>query len=106
MRAARAATLLLVLPATASAQRAGDTVFIVPGGHLDLGFTAPIGAIGPQRIQILDRAIEFATRDPSFVFQAGYATGATTAEFISSIWPTITALRNWLSRPAARCTSE
>jgi len=60
--------LLLPLPATASAQRAGDTIFIVPGGHLDLGFTAPIADVRQQRIQILDHAIEAATRDPSFVW--------------------------------------
>jgi hypothetical protein len=68
VRAAVLATLLLAAPATASAQRAGDTVFVVPGGHLDLGFTAPIGEIGAQRIQILDHAIELASRDPSFVW--------------------------------------
>jgi hypothetical protein len=61
-------TLLLGVAATASAQRAGDTIFIVPGAHLDLGFTAPIGDIGQQRIQILDHAVEMATRDPSFVW--------------------------------------
>ena len=68
MRSFVLAALLLVIPAAAPAQRAGDTVFIVPGGHLDLGFTAPIGAIGAQRIQIIDRAIELASRDPSFVW--------------------------------------
>jgi hypothetical protein len=67
-RIAVLATLLLALPAAASAQRAGDTVFIVPGGHFDLGFTAPIGEIGAQRIQNLDHAIELASRDPSFVW--------------------------------------
>ena len=61
-------TLLLALPATAPAQRAGDTIFIVPGSHLDLGFTAPIADVGRQRIRILDHAIEAATRDPSFVW--------------------------------------
>ena len=68
MRRLALMTLLLALPATAVAQRAGDTVFVVPGSHLDLGFTGPIGEIGPQRIQILDQAIQLATRDPSFVW--------------------------------------
>ena len=43
--------------------------------------------------------------DPPFVYQGGYATDAITAEFTSSIWPTITAPHSWLSRPAAKCTT-
>ncbi|MES1259621.1 MAG: hypothetical protein ABUL71_03430, partial [Gemmatimonadota bacterium] len=50
------------------AQRPSDTVFIVPGAHLDLGFTAAISAVRATRVQALDRAIEAATRDPSFVW--------------------------------------
>ena len=62
------AALLLAMPAAAPAQRTVDTVFIVPGSHLDLGFTAAISAVREQRIQILDHAIEAATRDPSFIW--------------------------------------
>jgi len=51
---------------TASAQRASDTVFIVPGGHLDLGFTGPISQVRSQRIGIIDAAIDAATRDRGF----------------------------------------
>ena len=47
---------------------AGDTVFIVPGSHLDLGFTAPISMVREQRISILDQAIKAASRDPGFVW--------------------------------------
>ncbi len=45
-----------------------DTVFIVPGSHLDLGFTAPISLVREQRIQVLDQAIKDAERDPGFVW--------------------------------------
>lgn len=67
--------LMMALPAAARAQRAGDTVFIVPGSHLDLGFTAPIATVAQQRIQILDHAIALAMHDRSFVWfeEGGWA---------------------------------
>ena len=66
------------LPPPAAAQRAPDTIFVVPGSHLDLGFTAPFGAVRAQRIQNLDRAIDRAERDPAFVWfeEGGWAVDA------------------------------
>ena len=61
-------TILTVIAAPVAAQRPSDTVFIVPGAHLDLGFTAAISTVRAQRVQALDRAIEAATRDPAFVW--------------------------------------
>jgi hypothetical protein len=73
------ALLRVALPASpAGAQRVPDTVFIVPGSHLDLGFTAPFDAVRAQRIQNLDRAIDRAERDPTFVWfeEGGWAVDA------------------------------
>lgn len=43
-----------------------DTVFVVPGSHLDLGFTAPLDSVRVQRIDILDHALRAAEADPRF----------------------------------------
>src|SRR5689334_15216097 len=59
---------ILMLPVAVAAQGNRDTVFIVPGAHLDLGFTAPISEVREQRIHILDRAIQMALHDSSFVW--------------------------------------
>ncbi|MGH7593511.1 MAG: hypothetical protein ACRELE_06635 [Gemmatimonadales bacterium] len=68
-RIALLALLLGSLPAQhVAAQGARDTVFIVPGSHLDLGFTAPLGAVRKERIQALDRAIDLGEHDRSFVW--------------------------------------
>ncbi|MGH7524391.1 MAG: hypothetical protein ACREK8_08800 [Gemmatimonadales bacterium] len=71
-------TMPIALTRTASAQRALDTVFIVPGSHLDLGYTAPVTAVREQRIQNLDRVIELAEHDRSFVWfeEGGWAVEA------------------------------
>lgn len=68
LRLAPSLLSLASLAIPAHAQRAQDTVFIVPGSHLDLGFTAPIGMVRQQRIQILDRAIDLAEHDRAFVW--------------------------------------
>jgi len=79
-RTLRLLLVLAVLPPAlpASAQRAPDTVFVVPGSHLDLGFTAPLDAVRLQRIENLDRAIDLAERDPKFVWfeEGGWAVDA------------------------------
>jgi len=62
------AALVLLMHHAASAQRPVDTVFVVPGSHLDLGFTGPISAVRLSRIRTIDQAIEAATADPSFVW--------------------------------------
>ena len=62
------AALVLLACHAASAQRPSDTVFVVPGSHLDLGFTGSISAVRQSRIHTLDQAIEMAVRDPSFVW--------------------------------------
>lgn len=55
-----------------------NTVYLVPGSHLDLGYTAPIASIRAQRIQLIDDAIEMAGRDPGFVWfeEAGWTVDA------------------------------
>ncbi len=61
--------LVALAPGRATAQRAiADTVFVVPGSHLDVGFTAPIATVRARRIAIIDAAIAAAQRDPSFVW--------------------------------------
>ncbi|HEY4321629.1 MAG TPA: hypothetical protein VGM77_10705 [Gemmatimonadales bacterium] len=61
------ATVLMVAGLQpAAAQRARDTVFIVPGGHLDVGFTAPIDSVRVRRIAIIDAAMRAAHADPGF----------------------------------------
>ena len=72
------ALALVPLASPASAQRVPDTVFVVPGSHLDLGFTAPFDAVRMQRIANLDRAIDRAERDPGFVWfeEGGWAVDA------------------------------
>jgi hypothetical protein len=69
---------LALVASPAAAQRAPDTVFVVPGSHLDLGFTAPFDAVRMQRIANLDRAIDLAERDPKFVWfeEGGWAVDA------------------------------
>jgi hypothetical protein len=66
--ASACAFLLCVHGAGAQAPRPADTVFIMAGSHLDLGFTAPIGEVRQQRIQILDHAIEIAEHNPGFTW--------------------------------------
>jgi Glycosyl hydrolases family 38 N-terminal domain len=53
-------------PAVAS--RSVDTVFVVPGSHLDIGYTAPPLQISALRVHIIDLAIAAAERDPRFVW--------------------------------------
>ena len=60
--------LVALLAARGNAQRSSDTVFVVPGSHLDLGYTAPIAAVRLERIDALDRAIALAEHDRSFVW--------------------------------------
>ena len=45
-----------------------DTVFVVPGSHLDIGFTAPISQVRDERIHDIDIAIDAAEHDPGFVW--------------------------------------
>jgi hypothetical protein len=53
---------------SAAAQRPNDTIFVVPGGHLDIGFTAPIATVRQDRIQALDQAIDLAEVTPGFAW--------------------------------------
>ncbi|MBI2922870.1 MAG: hypothetical protein HYY18_17590 [Planctomycetes bacterium] len=57
--------LLLVL---ASPARAGDveTIHILPGSHLDIGFTDTPSAVREKRVRVLDDAIDTAEKDPGF----------------------------------------
>lgn len=50
------------------------TVFIAPGSHFDLGFTAPLSEVREARVRILDLALDAAERDPAFVWfeEAGW----------------------------------
>ena len=68
-----ALTILMLPGGACAAQRAlpaplRDTVFVVPGSHLDLGFTAPISLVREQRIQTLNQAIKDAEQIPGFVW--------------------------------------
>ena len=82
--AAFAVVLVLVLSGVPCASQgalrapAADTLFVVPGSHLDLGFTAPISLVREQRIGILDQAIKDAERDPGFAWfeEGGWAVEA------------------------------
>ncbi|HEX3926711.1 MAG TPA: hypothetical protein VHW65_01835 [Gemmatimonadales bacterium] len=47
---------------------AADTLFVVPGSHLDLGYTAPLSVVRDERVHIIDLAIADAERDPGFVW--------------------------------------
>ncbi len=52
-----------------------DTVFVVPGSHLDIGYTAPPSAIQPLRVHTVDLAIDAAEHDPRFTWfeEGGWA---------------------------------
>lgn len=63
-----AACLATYLPAASAQIAVADTVFIVPGSHLDVGFTGPISEVRARRVAILDNAIAAARRDRSFVW--------------------------------------
>ncbi len=62
------AVLVLASHQAAGGQRPSDTVFIVPGSHLDLGFTGPISAVRQSRIRTIDQAIAAAAADPGFIW--------------------------------------
>lgn len=61
-----------------AADRGNDTgfqpVYLVPGSHLDLGYTAPLSEVTAERIRILDDAIAAAELDAEFVWfeEAGW----------------------------------
>ncbi len=63
---------------TAAASGPADTVFVVPGSHLDIGYTAPPSAIQALRISSLDAAIDAAEHDPRFEWfeEGGWAVEA------------------------------
>lgn len=59
--------LVFVIAAGAQPARAGvDSLFIVPGSHLDVGFTDLPSALPATRVAILDDAIATAKREPDF----------------------------------------
>lgn len=64
----------LVLSASSAAGERTPVAYVIPGSHLDLGFTAPPSEIRAQRIRILDEAIDVAESDPAFVWfeEAGW----------------------------------
>ena len=70
------AAFLLLPPLTvAGAARASvDTVFVVAGAHLDIGFTDTPQRVIEQRIATLDQAMDEAAADPAFrwVEEAGF----------------------------------
>ncbi len=53
-------------------------MFVVPGSHLDIGYTAPPSAIQALRIHSLDAAIDAAEHDPRFAWfeEGGWAVEA------------------------------
>jgi hypothetical protein len=58
--------MLLFQAALIPAHAAVDSIFIVPGSHLDIGFTDLPSAIVKQRVVIMDDAIESMKRDADF----------------------------------------
>ncbi|MBI4615196.1 MAG: hypothetical protein HY720_16395 [Planctomycetes bacterium] len=63
----RIAILGVVLAvATGRAGAQVEIVYVVPGSHLDVGFTEPPERVREKRIATLDQAIDAAARDPEF----------------------------------------
>lgn len=59
--------LLLAVPLGAEV----ETIYIVPGSHLDIGFTDTPSRVREKRIETLDQAIEAAKADPDFHLALG-----------------------------------
>ena len=57
--------LLLFLCAPVLAEDV-ETIHILPGSHLDIGFTDTPSAVRDKRVRVLDDAIEAAEKDPAF----------------------------------------
>lgn len=60
----RRAAVLLLLAAPLVADL--ETIYVVPGSHLDVGFTDTPSAVREKRIRTLDDAIDAAQADPDF----------------------------------------
>ncbi|MGW8369796.1 MAG: hypothetical protein ACWGPN_14110, partial [Gammaproteobacteria bacterium] len=58
--------LVLLPPAASVAQTTVETIYIVPGSHLDIGFTDTRAGVRETRIDILDQAIDAAASDAGF----------------------------------------
>ena len=84
VRPARALLLLACAAAVASPAVADpppaalETIVVVPGSHLDVGFTAPPSVVRAKRVATLDAAIEAAEKDPDFRWteECGYVVHA------------------------------
>ena len=87
MRRVRLSRALLLLacvgagasPAVAEPERSPlVTVVVIPGSHLDVGFTAPPSVVTAKRIATLDAAIEASEKDPDFRWteECGYVVHA------------------------------
>lgn len=57
--------VLLLLPLLARAEDV-ETIHVVPGAHLDIGFTDTPDGVKAKRIRVLDDAIDAALADPEF----------------------------------------
>lgn len=55
-----------VSPGNQSSRPGVDTVFIVPGSHLDIGYTDTPSRVREDRIEHIENAIRAAKRDPDF----------------------------------------
>ncbi len=58
------ATVLLLLAAPLLADL--ETIYVVPGSHLDVGFTDTPSAVREKRVRTLDDAVDAAQADPDF----------------------------------------
>ncbi len=64
MRSALCLALFLAL--RAAAETPVETLYVVPGSHLDIGFTATPDEVKAKRVRVLDDAIAAAQADPAF----------------------------------------
>lgn len=92
MRALRALLAALIASASAHAD-ALDSIWVVPGSHLDVGFTDTPSAVREKRVRVLDDAIDAALADPDFrwneeggwVFDAWLATHRADADRLQTM---------------------
>jgi hypothetical protein len=73
--AARLAFSALLLLAAAPARAGVDIVYVVPGSHLDIGYTELPSRVWERRISILDAVLDLAREDPDFFWfeEAGWS---------------------------------
>ena len=66
---------LVTFRQTVGGQRGVDTVFVLPGSHLDVGYTDTPSRVREVRIEVIEDAIQAAQKDPNFIWfeEGGWA---------------------------------